>query len=135
MANLRSFLSPDGATTVGLLTAAGVYLVYNNALPSVVDIRSAPPHDNDVEAARKHAAIKSAALIGVVFLVARDLNSYIISGAALVGIDLMYKHANAVHPATGKIDSSSGAASIAPSIGADSTYPMPSYTEDDTMIG
>ena len=98
-----SRLQPDSATMVGLLTAAGVYLIYNNALPSATAVRGAEPHDNDVETERKHAAIKSAALIGIVFLVARDLNSYMISGAALVGIDLMYKHANAVHPATGKI--------------------------------
>jgi hypothetical protein len=94
----------DSATTIGVLTAAGVYLIYNNALPSIADIRTAPEHNNDAEQSRKHAAIMSAILVGGVFVIARDFNSYIISGAALVGIDLMYKHANAVNPGTGKAD-------------------------------
>lgn len=94
----------DSATTIGVLTAAGVYLVYNNALPSIADIRTAHAHDDDVDTARKHAAYLSVAIIGGVFLISRDVNSYIISGAALVGLDLLYKHANTVNPGTGKAD-------------------------------
>jgi len=94
----------DSATTIGVLTAAGVYLIYNNALPSIADIRTAPEHNQDVETSRKHAAIMSAVLVGGVFVIARDLNSYIISAAALVGLDLMYKHANAVNPGSGRVE-------------------------------
>jgi hypothetical protein len=125
-----SRLQPDSATTVGLLTAAGVYLIYNNALPNAADVRSAMPHNDDVDKLRRQAAFKSAALIGLVFLVARDLNSYIISGAALVGTDYMYKHANAIHPATGQMDTGGGGMTIAP--GLAEAYPMPSY--DDAEI-
>lgn len=116
------FRGADSSATVGLLTALGVYLIYNDALPSVIDVRSAPPHDNDAEMARKHAAWKSALLLGVVYFVARDINSYIISGAALVGIDAMHKHANAVNPMTGKVDQDTST-SIA------NVYPMPDYEE------
>lgn len=126
---LSRLVNVDSGTMVGLLTAAGVYLIYNNALPNAADIRVSQPHDQDVETERKHAAWKSVALVGIVFLVSRDLNSYIISGASLVGIDLMYKHANAVHPATGKIDTtSSDGSSIAPSLSG--AYPMPDYSQD-----
>jgi len=125
-----SRLKPDSATTVGVITAAGVFLIYQNALPAATDVRSAMPHNEDVEAARKHAAWMSVALIGVVFLVARDLNSYIISGAALVGIDLMHKHANAVHPNTGKLDTGNSGLSIAP--GLENAYPMPEYADSET---
>lgn len=55
-----------------------------------------PPNEDNVDRARKGAAWKSAALITLVFLVARDINSYIISGGALIGIDYMYKHNNAI---------------------------------------
>lgn len=118
---------PDSATLVGLVTAAGVYLIYTNSMPSVADIRSTSPHDKDAESARKMAAWKSAALIGIVFVVARDFNSYIISGAALVGIDYMYKHANATNPQTGKLDVGGGGESVAPSLAQ--AYPMPDYQE------
>lgn len=101
---LLSRLQPDSATSVGILTAVGVYLIYMNSLPNMADIRLAPPNNEDIDSARKGAAWKSAALITLVFLVARDLNSYIISGAALVGIDYMVKHHNAIEPATGKLD-------------------------------
>ena len=118
---LLSKLQPDSATMVGVLTAAGVYLIYNNALPSAADIRTTPANNNDVESSRKAAAWKSAALITVVFLVARDLNSYIISGMALVGIDYMYKHSNAVQPGTGKLEG-------APM--GNNVYPMPDYQSE-----
>lgn len=129
---MLSNLKPDSATTVGLLTAAGVYMIYNQALPNQADIASSMPHDATVEKCRRGAAIKSAALIAVVFLVAKDLNSYMISGAALIGIDYMYKHANGTHPATGKLDTSTGADTVAP--GLVQAYPMPDYT-DDTGTG
>ena len=126
-----SRLKPDSATMVGLLTAGGVYLIYNNAMPHMTDVMAANAHDADVEKTRKMAALKSAALIGLTFLVARDFNSYVISGAALVGIDYMYKHANATNPATGKLDISSSGVSIAPGMAEAENYPMPSYTDTD----
>lgn len=125
---------PDSATMVGLLTAAGVYLIYNQAVPNLTDVRMSTPHQNDVETERKHAAWKSAALVGVVFLVARDINSFIISGAALTGIDLMYKHANAVHPATGQLDTGTAPASVEDQ----SSYPLPDYdsgTDENNVAG
>jgi hypothetical protein len=125
MVRLLSKLQPDTATSVGILTAVGVYLVYQNSLPNLADVRLAPANDNTVEKSRKAAAWKSAGLITVVFLVARDLNSYIISGAALVGIDYMYKHSNAVNGTTGKLDTSTGGGSPV------AQYPMASYETTD----
>lgn len=128
--NLLSNLSPDGGTMVGLLTAAGVYLIYQNALPDATSIRAGgQPNDVDVTAARKQASYLSVGLVALTFLVARDLNSYIISGAALVGIDLMYKHANMTNPLTGKLDTSSSGATIAPGL---SSLPDDGY--DDANV-
>jgi len=101
---MLSRLQPDSATSVGILTAIGVYLIYTNSLPNMSDIRLAPPDNQDVERARRGAAWKSAALITLVFVVARDLNSYIISGGALFGLDYMYKHHNMIQPATGRLE-------------------------------
>lgn len=123
---MRSNLTPDSATVVGLLSAAGVYLIYSDSLPTIADARTAEPHNADLESARKAAAWKSAALLTIVFVVARDINSYIISGVALVGIDYMHKHANAVHPMTGKVDTGGGGMSIAPDL---NEYAMPDYSE------
>lgn len=127
---LLSRLQPDSATMVGLLTAAGVYLIYNNALPTLADVREAPPNNSTIESARKSAAWKSAALVGVVFMVARDLNSYVISALSLVGIDYMYKHHNAIEPTTGKLDAPSlGAGSQSTGAQVSNVFPMESYGE------
>lgn len=123
-----SKLSPDAAVTSGLLQAAGTYLIYNNAMPQTTDLRMAPPHNTDAESARKGAAFKSAALLGLVFAISHDLNAFILGGAALFGIDMMYKHANAVHPNTGKIDASNAGESIAPGMAV--AYPLPDYDSD-----
>lgn len=117
-------VSADSAVVVGLVTAVGVYLIYQDSLPSITDVRVSDPHDQDLEKARKAAAWKSAALISIVFLVAKNLDSYIISGAALVGIDYMHKHANATNPTTKKLDTGNDGASVA-------TYNMPEYGESE----
>lgn len=100
---LKSVLKPDSSVTIGLAEAAAVYVIYQAALPSHADIRSAMPHDRDVEASRKRAAWHAAAVLGFVFLLTQDVNSFLIGGAALGLIDLQVKHANAVHPSTGKM--------------------------------
>lgn len=127
-----SFLSrlrPESAVTVGLGTAAGVYAIYSQALPNMTDVRMTDPHNEHVESQRKAAAYKSAALVLGVFAITRDLNAFIISGGALVGIDYMYKHANGIHPQTGKLDATRGGESIAPSLAE--SYPLPDYSESD----
>lgn len=120
----------DSATTVGLATAAGVYLIYNGALPTLTDVREASPDDESVERSRRHAAWLSVALIGGVFLLARDVNSYIISGIALVGVDYLYKHNNMIHAGSGKLQVDRGG-SVAP--GMAGAYPLPDYTADEDV--
>lgn len=123
---LSRLRSPDSATSLGIATAAAVYLIYQNALPSLSDIHVAPSHDDTIEKTRKHAAWMSAALISVVFVVSRDLNSYVISGAALVGIDYLYKHNNAMNANTGKFDLPDVNVQHGDNVTA---FPMPSYDD------
>lgn len=118
-----SRISPDAGTITGLLQAVGVVAIYRTAMPRITDIRSAMPHDDDVEKARRAAAIESAALVGLVFVVTRNFDSFIIGGAALVIADYMFKHANSIHPNTGKVDASTGTAP------QEQAFPMPEYVE------
>lgn len=126
--NLVSRISPDAGTTAGLLTAAGVYLIYNNALPTTAELRMTSPNNTDAESSRKSAAWLSAILVGTVFVVTKNLDTFLIGGSALVGIDWMHKHANAVHPATGQIDTSDSGTTIAP--GMADAYSLPQYDAD-----
>lgn len=102
--NLTSVIkAPENAITIGIAEAVAVYAIYQAALPAHTDIRAADPHNTDVEASRKRAAWMSAGVLGLVFLMTRDVNSFLIGGFTLAGVDFMVKHANAVHPATGKM--------------------------------
>ena len=126
MALKSVFKAPEGSVTVGLAEAAAVYVIYQSALPNHADIRSADPHNTDIEASRKRAAWKAGSLLALVFLITQDLNSFLIGGAALAGVDLMVKHANAVHPATGKM---AGPAEAAMGTELETATPLPDYSD------
>ena len=119
--------TPEGGVTIGLAEAAAVYVIYQSALPSHADIRTADSHNNDIEQARKRAAWKAASILGVVFLITQDVNAFLIGGAALAGIDLMVKHANAVHPATGKMSSVANPAEQV------NPFPLPDYQDSSSQ--
>lgn len=117
---LKSILKPESSVVTGLAEAAAVIAIYQTSLPNVTDVRTAPPYNGDVEGARRRAAWKAGAILGLIFLITHDLNSFMIGGATLGVIDLHYKHANAVHPATGKVDGAAAPASP-------SDHPLPDY--------
>ena len=139
--SLKSVLKPDSSVTIGLAEAAAVYVIYQSVLPNHADIRSAKPHNADIESARKAAAWKSAAVLGFVFLLTQDVNSFLIGGLALSGIDYMTKHANGVNPATGKLDSGGASITSAPAgtaaadAGNAQAFPMPDYQDAGQSAG
>jgi len=127
MAGLKSILpNPGSGVALGLGTGIAVYLIYGAALPAHADMRAyGSPNDSNLESARHAAAVKSAGLIGLIFLLTRDVNTFIVSGAALTGIDYMAKHSNAINPSTGKL--SSAADGAADSVAPSNVYSMPEY--------
>lgn len=130
MPGLKSLLpSPGAGAALGLGEAIAVYLIYQSSLPPAVDVRMGAPNDGNIESARKTAAVKSAGLLGIVFLLTRDLNSFIVGGLALGGIDYLYKHHNSINPVTGKYEQQSGGEMVAPS----NVYNMPNYGESEAM--
>jgi hypothetical protein len=127
VAGFKSLLpNPGSGVALGLGEAIAVYLIYGSALPSHADIRGVgEPNDSNIEASRHAAAVKSAGLIGLVFLLTRDLHAFIVSGAALTGIDYMAKHSNAINPANGKL--STAADGAADSVAPSNVFSMPDY--------
>jgi hypothetical protein len=123
---------------IGLAEAAAIYTIYNAALPNHADIRSAPANDATIEAARKAAAWKCAAVLGFVFLISRDVNSFLIGGLALGGIDYLSKHSNGINPKTGKLSAAPAAGGTITAAGGPSgdnsaAYPMPEYGDTSDM--
>lgn len=129
--SLKSVLKPPESITIGLAQAAAIYVIYQSALPNQADIAAAPPHDSTIETRRKAAAWKSAAVLGFVFLLTQDVNSFLLGGLALGGIDLMTKHANGTNPATGKLAPAPGSAITGQAMEApnDTAFPVADYAD------
>jgi len=129
-----AIIKPPESIMIGLAEATAIYAIYQSALPSHTEIRAAKPHDTDVEAARKKAAWTSAAVLGFVYLLTRDLNSFLLGGLALGGIDFLTKHANGTDPKTGKLSAApAGGAITSAGTGNAEAYPMPDYTDSPDM--
>jgi len=128
--SLKSVLKPEGSITIGIAEAAAVFVIYQSQLPNHADIAAAAPHDATIETARKKAAWTSAAVIGFVFLLSRDLNSFLFGGLALGAVDMMAKHANGVNPATNKVAAAPGSsitgAAMEPN---DTAFPVADYAD------
>lgn len=122
----KSILNPNTSVMIGIANGALIVSIYDKTVPSVASVRVADPHDGDIESARKHAAWASAGVLGFVYLLTRDKNSFLIGGLVLAGVDLMVKHANGMNPMTGSLDTNDDE-SIDPSLVAD--YPLPDYTD------
>lgn len=128
---MKSILKPPESIAIGLAQAGAVYIIYQSALPNQADIAAAPPHDSTIETRRKAAAWKSAAVLGFIFLLTQDLNSFLIGGLALGGIDFMTKHANGTNPATGKLAGAPGSSitgGAAPEAN-DTAFPVADYAD------
>lgn len=121
---MKSLLNPDTAIMTGVLLGAGSFLIYTNTLPSVAEISLSAPDDATLEKSRRQAAIQAAGLVGLVALLSRDLNVFIIGGASFVGMDYLYKHSNATNPGNLKLDRNMGGQTIAP---IDDQPALPTY--------
>lgn len=97
-----SVLKPEGSMMAGLATAALVYGVYQNALPSIADARSAQPSNVDLQAAERSAGFISAGIVAGVSLIAKDPTIFILGGSMVIAMSWWHRHADMVKPELGK---------------------------------
>lgn len=98
-------MKAETSVVASLATAALVYGIYQNATPSVTDIRVGKPGDKDIAASRKMAAWTCAAIVGGVSLIAKDGTIFVVGGSMIVALDWWTRHANEVNPTSGKATS------------------------------
>lgn len=89
------------AVEVGVIGAVGEFLIFNHFLPPVLDVRANEPYNSEIEKAERTALIVGTAFLLLLTAFTRRSETFAIVGGALVGVDFAYKHANAVHPASG----------------------------------
>lgn len=107
---------------VGVGAAFAAILIYQHFMPRIADIRTAEPFNTDIESSERAALFASSGFVLVTAGLTKSIEVFIIGGLAIVLIDFVTKHANAVHPDTGKM------ASAEPQAGGTSeSFPMPDY--------
>jgi hypothetical protein len=104
----KSILEPQGSVTVGLATGILVWAVYERALPDMATMNATPAHDINIEAARKTAALTSAAVLAGVTLLTRDVDVFILGSAVLIALDWHARIGNSRNNVTGAIVSAGG---------------------------
>jgi len=129
---LKSILSPDTSVLLGVAEGAIIAGIYSGYLPSFASIRTADPHDGDIESARKAAAWTAGALLAFMFILTRDRNAFLIGGLVLTGVDFTVKHGNGINPSTGKLDSNSMESLDEGEL--TNVYPMAQYDNEEDVI-
>jgi hypothetical protein len=114
------------AVELGVFVGLVNTVVFLHFLPPVADIKTFPPNNNDVESSERTALLVTTAFTLLVAGFARSWDTFIIGSAVVVGVDFAFKHANAVHPATGKMTTQPENA------GLDNVHPLPDYASPDT---
>ncbi len=94
-------LKAETSLTVGLATAAVVYSVYSNALPTVADIRVGEANDDHIARAEQLAAWTAAGVVAGVALIAKDPTVFVMGGTMVIALSWWHRHANAVNPLSG----------------------------------
>lgn len=95
-------LKPEISLGVGLATAAVVWSIYQNATPTIADIRSGPAQDDTIDGSRKMASWTAAGVVAGISLLAKDPTVFVLGASMVVAVDWWHRHANAVNPDTGK---------------------------------
>lgn len=98
-----SILKPEGSVTLGATVAALVYGVYSYSVPDMATVQATLPHDEAIESGRKRAAWTSAAVVSAISLITKDKTVFVLGGLMILGLDWHARHANSVHPETGKM--------------------------------
>jgi hypothetical protein len=112
------------AVEIGVIGAVGEFLIFNHFMPPVIDVRSNQPHDREIEKSERTGLLAGAAFLAVlVSFSPGKIETFAIVGGALVILDFAYKHANAVHPASGTMQGGMGQ--------EESLYSVPDYEAND----
>lgn len=123
---MASILNPSSTVAIGIGLGAVDAFIFSTHLPNIADVRSADPQNTDVDTCRRQAAGLCIAINGVVSVMTRDWDVFLIGGIVTVGMAWLYVHANSVHPSTGTMT----APGDAPTSGDSAQmYPLPDYDQ------
>jgi hypothetical protein len=120
----NTVLNPSQSVGVGVGIGAVDLLIFSHFVPSITDIRSAHPQNDDVETSRRQATIACVGLNGLVSLMVKDWNVFLIGGMVTAAMSWLVVHANHVHPDTGTMKAPGEQAASSNM----NMYPLPDYS-------
>jgi hypothetical protein len=91
------------AVELGVMVGLVNTVIFLHFLPPVADVKAAQPFNQNIETSERTALLATTAFTLVVAGFAKSLETFMIGGAVIVGVDFAFKHANAVNPATNKM--------------------------------
>lgn len=100
---MKSILKPSESVMAGLATAGFVYGVYQLNLPSMTEVHGADPHNRSVASSQKKAMWGSIGAVAGMFLLTKDATVFTAGALMFLYEEWGYRHANAVHPGTNKV--------------------------------
>jgi hypothetical protein len=126
---LKSILNPSQSVAIGVGIGVVDLFIFDKHLPAIADVRTAEPQDTDIDAARRSATLQCIAVNGLVSLMTRDWDVFLIGGAITAAMSWTFAHANTVHPATGTTQAP-GEMSLTPD-DMNAQYPLADYSDAD----
>lgn len=103
MTYFKSVLKPEGSIVAGFATVGVVAGIYQLDVGPVTGVHLSRPYDGAASSAIRKAGYTSLIAVAGLTLLARDPNIAILGGAAIIAFHAHYRHANMVHPDTGRI--------------------------------
>lgn len=122
-----SILTPAQSVATGVGIGVVDLFIFEKHLPAVADVRTASPQDTDIDASRRAATMTCIAVNGLVSVMTRDWNVFLIGGAITAAISWTFAHANTVDPATGTT-ASPGDQAMSPD-DMNAQYALPDYAD------
>lgn len=110
----KSILKPEGSTVAGLATVGTVIGVYQLSVGSVSQAHATDANHPALEASRKKAGYLSLVLVAGLTLITKDANVGILGGAAIIGMEIAYRHGIMANPLTGKMENPNPSAAYEP---------------------
>lgn len=134
--SFKSVLSPENSVLAGVATAAFAVAVYESSLGSVAGVHMTDANHPVTQASLRKAGFTAAAAVAGVAILARDPNIVIIGGAAIIAMELHYRHAIQTDPGTGQ-PVPAGNAAYAPVETTDTAQPYGGqpYMAESPQIG
>lgn len=107
---------------LGVMVGLVNVVIFLHFLPPVADVKAAPPFNKDIETSERTALMATTAFTLLIAGFGRSIETFMIGGAVVIGVDFAFKHANAVLPGTSKM-----VPAAAQSMDVGTAHPLPDY--------